>query len=122
MRRTPSPACRYFDLRSKAIAHWPEAGVNPYPHKFHVGMRIPEFVAAYAETTETGAVREDVTVSVAGRVMSSRAASSKLHFYDLHGEGAKCQIMFNAGAASGMSAAEFEWMRDNLKRGDIVGA
>lgn len=35
-------------------------------------------------------------VSVAGRVHNIRANSSKLRFYDLHGEGVKIQIMASA--------------------------
>lgn len=68
---------------------------------------------------EPGVVLEDVTVSVAGRIMSARAASAKLQFYDLHGEGAKVQVMANAAAAG--DAADYEWMRDNMRRGDIIG-
>jgi hypothetical protein len=50
-----------------------------------------------------------------------RKQSAKLQFYDLAGEGATIQIMFNASKADGMSEAEYAWMRDNVGRGDIVG-
>jgi lysyl-tRNA synthetase class II len=93
--------------------------VTPYPHKFEVTMRLPAFVEAF-NALPPGTVLEDVTVSVAGRLMSSRSSSAKLQFYDLHGEGAKIQIMFNAAYASTPEA--YEWSRDNVRRGDIVGA
>jgi lysyl-tRNA synthetase class 2 len=65
-------------------------------------------------------VLEDVVVSVAGRIMSARSASGKLQFYDLHGEGAKCQIMYNMQYYK-PGTEEYEWVRDNVRRGDIVG-
>jgi lysyl-tRNA synthetase class II len=93
---TPVPrARRYFENRKAALKTWTEAGVTPYPHKFEVPMRLPAFVEAF-NALPPGTVLEDVTVSVAGRLMSSRSSSAKLQFYDLHGEGAKIQIMFNA--------------------------
>eukprot|EP00158_Paraphelidium_tribonemae_P007823 Partr_v1_DN28370_c0_g1_i1_m78480 putative lysyl-trna synthetase len=110
---------KYFDNRQAAIKTWSAAGVSPYPHKFDAGMRVPAFVEAFKELPP-GTVLEDVTVSVAGRIMASRSSSGKLQFYDLHGEGAKIQVMFNAAYAE--SASDYEWVRDNVRRGDIVGA
>jgi lysyl-tRNA synthetase class II len=37
-----------------------------------------------------------ICVCVQGRVMSKRAASSKLFFYDLYGDGVKVQVMAGA--------------------------
>lgn len=60
--------------------------------------------------------------------MNARQQSAKLQFYDLHGEGAKVQVMVSAasykgaeGEAPEKAAADFEWTRDNTKRGDIIG-
>lgn len=39
--------------------------MNPYPHKFHVSMSLPDFVAKY-NSLEAGQQLTDVTVSVAG--------------------------------------------------------
>lgn len=125
---SPCP-CRYFETRSKAITTWHEHGYSPYPHKFHVDQSIPSFVAQWADKLAPGEVNESVTVSLAGRVMNARQQSAKLQFYDLHGEGAKVQVMVSAGAYKGAegesaekAAADFEWTRDNTKRGDIIGA
>ncbi len=92
--------------------------MTPYPHKFHVDLQVPEYVAKYGGL-EDGSMLEDVKVSVAGRIMAARSASSKLQFYDLHGGGAKVQVMFNAAFAA--DAGAYEWVRDNVRRGDIVG-
>jgi lysyl-tRNA synthetase class 2 len=82
-----------------------------------VTLRVPEFVERFGGVADGAQLEE--TVSVAGRIMATRSASSKLQFYDLHGEGAKIQIMFNAALAA--DAAAYEWVRDNVRRGDIVG-
>ena len=92
--------------------------MSPYPHKFQVDLRIPEFVSRFGGL-EDGQTLGEVTVAVAGRVMAMRTSSSKLQFYDLHGEGAKIQVMFNQSGAE--SEAGYVWVRDNLRRGDIVG-
>ena len=57
---------------------------DPYPHKFHTTMPIPDFVEKYKHL-ERGEKMEDVQVSLAGRVMVKRDAN-KLIFYDLYGE------------------------------------
>lgn len=51
------------------------------------------FVEKYgAALTEPGTKNEDI-VSVAGRIHNIRASGGKLIFYDLHGDGAKIQVM-----------------------------
>ncbi|XVF29513.1 hypothetical protein REPUB_Repub15cG0128700 [Reevesia pubescens] len=52
--------------------------------------------------------------------MSKRSSSSKLFFYDLHGDGAKLQVMTDA-SKSGLDEAEFAKFHSSVKRGDIVG-
>ena len=111
-------SCRYFENRQAALKGWSEAGVSPYPHKFDASMRVPAFVEAFKDVP-VGSVLEEVTVSIAGRMMASRSSSAKLQFYDLHGEGAKVQVMFNASYAE--SPESYEWARDNVRRGDIIG-
>jgi lysyl-tRNA synthetase class 2 len=41
-------------------------GINPYPHKFHTTMRLPEFVKTYSKLDAAQRL-EDKIVSVAGR-------------------------------------------------------
>jgi lysyl-tRNA synthetase class 2 len=110
--------CRYLENRSKAVKGWAAAGVNPYPHKFKVELSLPAYVAKYGGLAD-GETVEGTSVSIAGRIMATRTASSKLQFYDLHGEGAKVQVMYSINAAADASA--YEWVRDNVRRGDIVG-
>jgi len=109
---------KYFENRTRQVAGWAARGVAAYPHKFAVTVQVPAFVEQYAGVAE-GTTLTDVTVSLAGRIMAARSASGKLQFYDLHSEGKKVQVMFKADVAE--SAEAYEFVRDNVRRGDIVG-
>ncbi|KAL8265225.1 hypothetical protein R6Q59_023355 [Mikania micrantha] len=110
---------QYFDNRLKTLAAQKAAGLNPYPHKFHVSLSILEYIEKY-ETLNSGDHLEDVQVSLAGRLMNKRSSSSKLFFYDLHGSGGKVQVMADA-RRSDLDEAEFSKYHSGVKRGDIVG-
>ncbi|OVA16355.1 Lysine-tRNA ligase [Macleaya cordata] len=111
---------QYFENRLKVLAAQKAVGKNPYPHKFFVSMSIPEYIEKY-EGLSDGDHLEDVEVSLAGsRIMNKRTSSSKLFFYDLHGGGAKVQVMVDA-RNSEMDEAEFSRFHSGVKRGDIVG-
>ncbi|KAL7224804.1 hypothetical protein ACSBR1_026146 [Camellia fascicularis] len=110
---------QYFENRLKALAAHKSAGINPYPHKFDVSMSILDYIEKYA-CLNNGDHLEDVQVSLAGRIMNKRSSSSKLFFYDLHGGGAKVQVMADA-RTSEMDEAEFYKFHSGVKRGDIVG-
>ncbi|MCL7039321.1 hypothetical protein MKW94_023883 [Papaver nudicaule] len=110
---------QFRENRLKKVESLKEAGVNPYPHKFHVSMKVAEYIERY-ETLEDGEHDEDVEVSLAGRIMNKRASSSQLIFYDLHNDGFKVQLMVVA-SNSDMDAAEFGHLHSGVKRGDIVG-
>ncbi|CAH2054014.1 unnamed protein product, partial [Thlaspi arvense] len=110
---------QYFENRLKYLAVEKAKGENPYPHKFHVSMSIPEYIEKYG-TLNNGDHVEDAEVSLAGRIMSKRSSSSKLFFYDLHGEDFKVQVMADA-SKSGLDEAGFSKLHSNVKRGDIVG-
>jgi lysyl-tRNA synthetase class 2 len=87
-------ATDYRQYRLSTVRHLEESGVNPYPHKFHRDLSLPEFRARF-DALEAGQNHEGAHVSVAGRVMNVRAVSPKLSFLDLHGDGAKLQVMLN---------------------------
>ncbi|XP_021751771.1 lysine--tRNA ligase, cytoplasmic-like [Chenopodium quinoa] len=110
---------QYFENRVKSLDAQKAAGINPYPHKFFVTLSIPEYIQKYG-VLNNGDHLEDVQVSIAGRIMSKRASSSKLFFYDLHGEGVKVQVMADA-RTSELDEAEFSKFHASVKRGDIVG-
>ncbi|KAI7753954.1 hypothetical protein M8C21_029086, partial [Ambrosia artemisiifolia] len=110
---------QYFDNRLKTLAAQKAAGLNPYPHKFHVSMSILEYIEKY-DSLASGEHLEDVQVSLAGRLMNKRSSSSKLFFYDLHGSGGKVQVMADA-RRSDLDEAEFSKYHSGVKRGDIVG-
>ncbi|KAK6460453.1 hypothetical protein DFJ63DRAFT_321147 [Scheffersomyces coipomensis] len=115
---------QYFEIRSAKINELRETNnadstaLNPYPHKFHVSIRLPEFVEKYSKL-EKGEYLKDIEVSVSGRIMAKREAGSKLKFYVLKGDGAEVQIMGQAQDVE--SEEEYEKMHENLRRGDIIG-
>lgn len=110
---------QYYENRLKVLAGQKEVGKNPYPHKFFVSLSIPEYVNKYG-SLGSGEHLEDVEVSLAGRLINKRSSSSKLFFYDLHGGGAKVQVMADA-RKSELDEEEFSKFHLGVKRGDIVG-
>nr|CAD1838809.1 unnamed protein product [Ananas comosus var. bracteatus] len=110
---------QYYNNRLKVLSSLKEVGVNPYPHKFQVSMTIVEYVEKYGSLSD-GEHLKEVEVSLAGRIMNKRASSLKLFFYDLHGSGAKVQVMADA-RDSDMDEVEFSKYHAGVKRGDIVG-
>jgi lysyl-tRNA synthetase class 2 len=95
-----------------------EGGLTPYPHKFKVSHRIPEFISEF-EHLARGEMLQEKVVFVAGRVHNKRESGVKLRFYDLHGEGQKIQVMCQVqDSAEGL---DFIAMHERIKRGDIVG-
>ncbi|GFP84678.1 lysine--tRNA ligase [Phtheirospermum japonicum] len=110
---------QYYENRLRALAAQKEAGNNPYPHKFEANLSIPEYVKKY-ESLNSGDHLEDVEERIAGRLMNKRSSSSKLFFYDLHGGGAKVQVMTDA-RKSDLEEEEFTRFHSSVKRGDIVG-
>ncbi|XWS09407.1 hypothetical protein CRYUN_Cryun40dG0082600 [Craigia yunnanensis] len=110
---------QFHENRLKFLASQKAEGKNPYPHKFFTSMSIVEYIDKYG-SLGNGEHIEDVSVSLGGRIMSKRSSSSKLFFYDLHGDGAKVQVMADA-SKSGLDEAEFAKFHSSVKRGDIVG-
>ncbi|KAK9990639.1 hypothetical protein SO802_025624 [Lithocarpus litseifolius] len=110
---------QYFENRLKHPAYLRAAGEEPYPHKFSVTMSVPEYVEQY-KNIGNGEHLEDVTVNLAGRIMSKRSSSSKLFFYGLHGVAAKVQVMADA-SKSDLNEEEFSRFHSTVKRGDIAG-
>jgi lysyl-tRNA synthetase class 2 len=109
---------QYLPNRRAAVAQLEKEGVNPYPHKFHVDFRLPDFINEFEAKTVDGEKLEEKTVTVAGRIVSVRH-QGKLYFYDLRGDGAKVQIMSDPKTYEDPDA--FTKMHKMLKRGDIVG-
>ncbi|KAF9045745.1 lysine-tRNA ligase [Hymenopellis radicata] len=113
---------QYYELRSRQImALKASQDPNPYPHKFHVTSSISAYIDKYGADGKIpdGTKLDGATESLAGRVHNIRTASSKLLFYDLHGEGKKVQIMASQQDADDQST--FEAVHAIFKRGDIVG-
>uniref|UniRef100_A0A0D9VVY7 Lysine--tRNA ligase n=1 Tax=Leersia perrieri TaxID=77586 RepID=A0A0D9VVY7_9ORYZ len=111
---------QYYENRLKALDSLKAAGVNPYPHKFPADTSIADFIEKYKSLND-GDRLSDVTECLAGRIMTKRAASSKLLFYDLYGGGLKVQV-FAEARTSDLEESEFIKLHaSGVKRGDIVG-
>lgn len=105
--------------RETMVKSLEEEGGNPYPHKFDVDFRLPEYVAEFQPKTTDGERLTDKEVSVAGRIISVRG-QGKLFFYDIRGDGAKVQVMSDLKSyAEGEDA--FYKIHRILRRGDIIG-
>lgn len=106
----------YFKIRSAQVTELRESfAPEPYPHKFHVGITIPEFVAKYSHLKK-GEELPNEKVSIAGRVFTKRESGANLKFYVLHGDGAQVQAV-----AQATEGAQLDSVHDLLRRGDIVG-
>eukprot|EP00584_Thalassiosira_punctigera_P016609 CAMPEP_0172552932 /NCGR_PEP_ID=MMETSP1067-20121228/47274_1 /TAXON_ID=265564 ORGANISM="Thalassiosira punctigera, Strain Tpunct2005C2" /NCGR_SAMPLE_ID=MMETSP1067 /ASSEMBLY_ACC=CAM_ASM_000444 /LENGTH=605 /DNA_ID=CAMNT_0013341007 /DNA_START=71 /DNA_END=1888 /DNA_ORIENTATION=- len=111
---------QYKANREQQVKQIESSGGNPYPHKFHVSHRLPDFEAEFDPITENGSKIEDRMVTVAGRIHTIRG-QGKLMFYDIRGDGAQLQLMASLkDFAAGPEA--FEEINNRLKRGDIIGA
>lgn len=110
---------QYKANREAAVAEMQKEGTDPYPHKFHVDLRLPDYVAKFSELAENGSKLDDTVVSVAGRITSVRG-QGKLFFYDLRGDGAKIQIMSDLKTYDG-DDDDFKKIHRTVKRGDIIG-
>ncbi|XP_040378585.1 lysine--tRNA ligase [Oryza brachyantha] len=110
---------QYYENRLKTLDSLKAAGVNPYPHKFSANISIADYIEKY-KSLNVGEKRVDVTECLAGRIMTKRAQSSKLLFYDFYGGGVKIQIFADA-RTSELEETEFIKYHSSLKRGDIVG-
>jgi len=109
---------QYYENRLKTLDSLKAIGVNPYPHKFPVGISVAEYIEKYKSLSD--GEKLDVTECLAGRIMNKRTSSSKLFFYDLYGGGLKVQVMADA-RTSELDEAEFTKYHSGVKRGDIVG-
>ena len=111
---------KYLENRIKYITDLKNSGINPYPHKFHVSIRLPAFKEKYDSITTKGQFIQDETVSVSGRVFSIRNAGSGLVFYDVDSEDQRIQIFCSESEHKGSKS--FEATHEHIKRGDIIGA
>uniref|UniRef100_A0A6S8QE04 Lysine--tRNA ligase n=2 Tax=Ditylum brightwellii TaxID=49249 RepID=A0A6S8QE04_9STRA len=110
---------QYKANREAAVVAMEKDGINPYPHKFHVDYRLPDYNTEFGPKTEDGARIEESQVTVAGRIHSVRG-QGKLFFYDVRGDGAKVQVMSDLKTYAAGEEAFFKIHR-TVKRGDIIG-
>lgn len=107
---------QYFEIRSRQIDELRTLKTpNPYPHKFHVSIRIDQFIEKYSHL-QRGDKLEDEKVAIAGRVFAKRESGTQLKFYVLHGEGKQVQVV-----AQAFGEEQLDTVHDLLRRGDIIG-
>ena len=115
---------KYFEMRLAKVNAEKAAGVNPYPHKFHTTMQVPEFLAKY-EFVQPGGFAEGAVEGLAGRVLNKRSGGKGLVFYDLNADGAKLQIFADARNFTAFQGdgglAGFMQLMNETKRGDVIG-
>ncbi|KAH3900708.1 Lysine--tRNA ligase, cytoplasmic [Saccharomycodes ludwigii] len=110
---------QYFEARSRQINELRTTKTpNPYPHKFHVSIGLPEFLEKY-KYLKRGETLPNEKVSIAGRIHNKRESGSKLKFYVLHGDGVEVQVM--SPLQDYFDENRYEADHDLLKRGDIIG-
>ncbi|XP_047254191.1 lysine--tRNA ligase-like isoform X2 [Capsicum annuum] len=112
---------QYLANRLRRIELLKESGMNSYPHTFHITISIPEFVCRYAYLSAGEKLEAiEFETSLAGRVISKRASSSKLYFYELLGGGVRVQVLASA-RDSDMDDVAFSNYHSGVKQGDIIG-
>jgi len=79
-------------------------------------ISVREFIEKF-NSLQPGEHKEDVKVTLAGRIMSKRASGAKLYFFDLWDDGQRLQVMADARAYTG----DYDAMMTLLRRGDIIG-
>jgi lysyl-tRNA synthetase, class II len=74
---------QYFEMRSRAIKDMlDKKDPNPYPHKFNSTLVPSEFHKKY-EHLKTGETLEKDEIRLGARIITMRASSAKLRFYDV---------------------------------------
>ena len=66
---------QYHEMRLRALETARSSGRNPYPHKFHLTMYIPEYVAKYKDL-EPGTKHDQAKESLAGNPQLSLSRST----------------------------------------------
>eukprot|EP01103_Thecamoeba_quadrilineata_P004716 TRINITY_DN1451_c0_g1_i1.p1 TRINITY_DN1451_c0_g1~~TRINITY_DN1451_c0_g1_i1.p1 ORF type:complete len:294 (+),score=48.15 TRINITY_DN1451_c0_g1_i1:39-920(+) len=115
---TSEQEANYFEIRKKSVEEYEREGQNIYPHIFSPNLTLGEFVEKY-NSFRNGHKDQNTVIKVAGRLMSKRTSSKKLHFYDLQGQASKIQIMAPREFHEGQD--QYDRIHKILKKGDIVG-
>lgn len=110
----------YYENRCKVVKGLKENQERfPYPHKFQVSHSVPALHTSFkTQLTENDTFLEG-EISTAGRLITIRTAGKNLIFYVIESEEQKIQILINAGIYSNQE--DFDFIKHNISRGDIVG-
>ncbi|PSN67628.1 lysyl-tRNA synthetase [Corynespora cassiicola Philippines] len=110
---------QYFEIRSNKInALRSSKQPNPYPHKFHVNYKLPDYIKDFSHLTR-GESLPDKEIRIGARIITQRSSSNALHFYVCKAEGVTVQVMCQLDNSTG--SVPFEKQHENLQRGDVIG-
>jgi len=116
---------KYFDNRLAWVNGIKTAGKNPYPHKFHTTLQLPEYTEKHGAIEPGGFAPGGLVEAVAGRIMSKRAGGKGLVFLDIHSDGLKLQVFADARNFTAFQGDDalvgFMGLMNSAKRGDLVG-
>ena len=109
----------YRALRLHEASLWQSQFHHPaYPSTFHPTHTIPSFLSLYSSLPPSTRLPTS-PLTLTGRIVAKRTASSKLTFLDIHSLHAKVQVMCTASA---WEAGEEGWgLLKVLRVGDIIG-
>ena len=116
---------KYFDNRLAWVNGIKSSGNNPYPHKFHTTMQLPQYTEQHGSIEPGGFAPGGLEEAVAGRVMSKRSGGKGLVFFDIHADGLKLQVFADARNFTAFKGEDglvgFMGLMNSTKRGDLVG-
>jgi len=102
--------------RKQAEKEVTKAAVEAY-----VSHRLPDFISEFDPITKPGTHLIQNLVTVAGRVQAIRGQGKPTMFYDIHGDGAKLQLVSSAKKYAARAKASNE-INTMIKIGDTIGA
>jgi lysyl-tRNA synthetase class 2 len=94
-------------------------GIQSYPHKFVVDISFKDYIQKYSYV-EDGSRHEELTHSVAGRVLEKRMAGKNLCFMTVKSNGYTLQYIIDRRSYE--SQENYSIITNLIHRGDYVGA
>lgn len=110
---------QYFESQKARVEELKQnTETHPYPNDFKITCTLLEYNEKYAHLKNEELI-SNTTEKVAGRILSTRRAGSKLYFFDLQSDGAKVQVKLYQ--PKDVSKDQFAVEMSKYQRGDIIG-
>ena len=107
-------------FEQERLKEFEENDMIVYPHYFHTTATFKDFIIRYDTILNPSQIRNDIVVSVAGRVVEKRSVGKKLVFYTVSSNGHTLQYLANLQHYE--DKERFTTINKLIHRGDIVGA